>query len=123
MANILIIEDDSQFRAMLEQMLKQDGHQVTSAENGEVGLNIYPKLHPDLVITDILMPKKDGIEVILGIRQQSADTKIIAISGGRRSITADFNLASAQLIGVNAVLSKPFSRVELQRVINNVLSG
>jgi CheY-like chemotaxis protein len=122
MSKILIIEDDPQFRAMLGQMLAQDGHQVTAAANGVEGLDRYRQQRPDLVITDILMPEKDGIELILEIRRLRPDARIIAISGGRRNVTAEFNLESASLLGVRVVLAKPFGRGELQRAIHDVLA-
>ncbi|CAK0766529.1 hypothetical protein CCP3SC15_340012 [Gammaproteobacteria bacterium] len=122
MALILLIEDDTQFRTMLEQMLGQDGHQVTTAANGIEGLECYRQQRPALIITDILMPKKDGIEVIMEIKRQTPDVRIIAISGGRRSITPEFNLESATLMGVNAVLAKPFSRADLQKAIRHALA-
>ncbi|CAK0767282.1 Response regulator receiver protein [Gammaproteobacteria bacterium] len=118
-ARILVIEDDPQFRAMLEQMLGQDGHQFSVAVNGVEGLERYYQQRPALIITDILMPKKDGIDVIVEIKRGNPEARIIAISGVRRSITSEFTLESATLMGVNAVLTKPFARADLQKAIQN----
>jgi len=121
MSRILVVEDDQQFRLMLEQMLIQDRHQVATASNGVDGLKSYQQNHPDLIITDILMPEKDGIEFIIEIQKNNPQSRIIAISGGRRSVSAEFNLKSAELLGVSASLIKPFSRSDLRDAIQKAL--
>lgn len=122
MAHILVIDDDEQFRAMLAQMLSQDSHQVTLAVDGEDGLRLAGQVRPDLIITDILMPRKDGIETIMALAKAGSTIPIIAISGGRRTISAEFNLKSATLIGVKATLVKPFARADLRLAIARALS-
>ncbi|MCP5158971.1 MAG: response regulator [Gammaproteobacteria bacterium] len=117
MAKILVIEDDTQFCQMLAQMLIQAGHEVETALNGVLGLERFRQSIPDLVITDIMMPEKDGIDVIVDIKRQNAEVRIIAISGGRRAITPQFNLDSAALIGAVQVLAKPFNREQLLAAI------
>lgn len=121
MAHILLIEDDPQFAEMLQQMLEQDHHRVTCASDGEAGVRLASSVNPDLILTDILMPKLDGIETIVALRKHGQVAPIIAMSGGRRSITADFNLESAELMGVSATLSKPFTRAQLRDAINQTL--
>ena len=121
MTHILVIEDDEQFREMLVQMLTADNHRVTVARDGEEGLRLAAQAKPELIITDILMPKKDGIETIMELAKQGAGVPIIAISGGRRSISAEFNLESASLMGVKATLAKPFTRDELRKAIGQAL--
>ena len=121
MAKILVIEDDEQFREMLAQMLEQAGRQVETAANGVLGLMQFRQSPPDLVITDILMPEKDGIDVIIDMKREQDDVRIIAISGGRRTITPQFNLDSAALIGVRQTLTKPFNREQLLQAIQNAL--
>ncbi|WP_040579739.1 response regulator [Methylobacter tundripaludum] len=121
MARILVIEDDEQFREMLVQMLTQDAHRVTVAHDGEEGLRLSRQVRPNLIITDILMPRMDGIETIMELARQGGDTPIIAISGGRRSISAEFNLESATLMGVKATLAKPFTRADLRQAIEQAL--
>lgn len=121
MAHIVVIDDDDQFREMLVRMLTQNGHRLSFAHNGEEGLLMSKDLMPDLIITDILMPHMDGIELIMKLDQLALGIPIIAISGGRRSITADFNLESATMMGVKATLAKPFSRDELNKAIEHVL--
>jgi len=121
MAKILVIEDDEQFREMLAQMLEQSGHQVETAANGVLGMTQFRQSPPDLVITDILMPEKDGIDVIIDMKKEQDDVRIIAISGGRRTITPQFNLDSAALIGVRQTLTKPFNREQLLQAIQDAL--
>lgn len=121
MAHILVIDDDEQFRAMLVRLLTQENHRVTDARDGEEGLRLFAQVRPDLIITDILMPRMDGIETIMELARKDSGTPIIAISGGRRSISADFNLESATLMGVAATLAKPFTRAALHQAINQAL--
>jgi CheY-like chemotaxis protein len=118
----LLIDDDEQFRAMLAQMLSQDAHQVTVARDGEEGLRVALQAAPDLIITDILMPHKDGIQTIMALNQAGSRIPVIAISGGRRVISAEFNLESAALLGVKATLAKPFARAELRLAIGRALA-
>jgi CheY-like chemotaxis protein len=117
MANILLVDDDDQFRMMLQQMLTMDSHKVTIATDGEMALQLLERQKPDLIITDILMPKLDGIDFILELNRKGSAIPIIAISGGRRSISSEFNLESAALLGVKATLSKPFVREDLRKAI------
>lgn len=122
MAHILVIEDDVQFRQMLVQMLQQDRHQVAIAGDGIEAMHLLQQIRPDLIVTDILMPNMDGVETIMELSQQGNDTPIIAISGGRRSISSEFNLESAALLGVKATLAKPFSRADLRKAIEEALA-
>ncbi|MEB0140167.1 MULTISPECIES: response regulator [unclassified Undibacterium] len=122
MVQILVIEDDIQFSHMLEKMLQQDGHQIVTASDGAEALKLLPTIKPDLILTDILMPHLDGVETIMQLAQQGSEVPIIAMSGGRRSISAAFNLDSAKLLGVKAVLAKPFSRADLRLAIAESLA-
>lgn len=122
MAHILVIDDDEQFRGMLAQMLTQDGHQVSVAVDGEEGLRLASQAKPELIITDILMPKKDGMDLILELNRAGNKIPVIAVSGGRRCITAEFNLDSATLLGACATLAKPFSRADLRQALTTAFS-
>ncbi len=119
--HILVIEDDLEFREPLVNMLAKDGHTVAVAGNGAEALQLLNTIRPDLIITDVLMPKMDGIETILELSRARSAVPIIAMSGGRRSISADFNLESAGIMGVKATLAKPFSRAELRGAIQRAL--
>lgn len=121
MAKILIIDDDNQFRKMLSQTLVKAGYTVTEASNGDEGINSFRNEPTDLVITDIVMPDKEGIETIMEIRQLSPDIKIIAVSGGGR-IGSDSYLDLARKLGASKTFSKPVDRKEVLATIQEVLS-
>ena len=121
MTKVLIVDDDELFRAMLSEMVQREGYQVSTATNGNEALAAIERSRPDLVITDILMPEKDGIELIMELAQRESRIPIIAVSGGRRSISLEFNLESAKLMGVRATLPKPFTREDLRRAITEAL--
>lgn len=121
MARILLIDDDEQLRGMMIQMLTADGHQVSVAVDGAEGLEMSKALNPELILTDVLMPKMDGIEMIMELQKIHLNIPIIAMSGGRRAVSAEFNLESATLVGVKATLSKPFTRSELRVAIEKAL--
>lgn len=123
MAHILIVEDDEQFRQMLTSLLSADQHRVSAAADGVQALEALQRVRPDLVITDILMPNMDGIEFVMELKRLHDAPPVIAISGGRRSISAEFNLNSASLMGVAAILPKPFGREDLRRVVRAALDG
>lgn len=112
MARVLIIDDEEFVRITVSQMLERDGHTVLEAADGEMGLEVLRETRVDLVITDILMPNKEGIETILDLREIYPDIKIIAISGGGR-IKATTYLDMAKRLGADAVLKKPFEMKEL----------
>jgi CheY-like chemotaxis protein len=123
MPHILVIEDDHAFREPLVKMLTNDGHTVAVAGDGMEALKLLKSMRPDLIITDVLMPKLDGIETIMELSRTGHAVPIIAMSGGRRSVTSDFNLASAELMGIRATLAKPFSRADLRRAIQQALAS
>lgn len=118
---ILLIDDEKIILKGLSKMLKIKGFEVETAENGHIALKKLESLKPDLIITDIIMPEKDGIEVIMGVKQKSPEIKIIAISGGGR-INAENHLYIAQNIGADAILTKPFSTAELIEKINEIMT-
>ena len=122
MANILLIEDDGALRGMLKEILEQHGHVVTEAGNGRQGVASYQKGVTDLVITDVIMPDKEGIETIMDLRKISPDVKIIAMSGGGRSSTADY-LQIARSFGAKRVLYKPFDFSDLKVAVEETLAG
>src|ERR1700675_2473266 len=102
MARILLIDDDDSVRSMLCLTLAHFGHTVIEARNGKEGLELFPHADADLLITDIVMPEKEGLEVLMELRKKQPPVKIIAISGG------DY-LHMAKLMGAAKVLAKPFS--------------
>jgi YesN/AraC family two-component response regulator len=95
---------------------------VSIAVDGEEGLRLIRQISPELIITDILMPKKDGMDLILELNRANSKIPVIAVSGGRRCITAEFNLDSASLLGACATLAKPFTRTDLRLALTAALS-
>jgi len=112
MARILVVDDDDQLRAALKRFLEKEGFQVIDASDGAAGLEILNKDPVDLVITDIFMPEREGIGMIMELQQDIPDVKIIAISGGGNVESVDF-LELAGNLGANKVFQKPFTHKEL----------
>ncbi|MBF0179120.1 MAG: response regulator [Magnetococcales bacterium] len=121
MAHILVIDDDISIRALLREILEEEGHVVEEANDGRAGLRQFRKQRPDLVMTDILMPEKDGVELIMELKELSAQIPILAMSGGGRGLDAAFNLRMAQDFGANRVLVKPFSRSQALELVQEIL--
>ncbi len=120
MAKILLIEDDNDVRTMLKLTLTHCGHTVIEAKNGREGIALFNQAGADLVITDIVMPEKEGLEVLMEVRKKNPGVKIVAISGGGRSSATDY-LKMAKLMGANRVLPKPFSNDALLAVVNELV--
>ena len=112
MMKILVIDDDASVRYTLARILGRAGYAVVMADDGEHGLAMFHKERPDLVISDLIMPHRDGIDTIAQIRRESPAMKIIAISGGSRTMNAD-GLATALEIGASDVVVKPFTPEDL----------
>jgi DNA-binding NtrC family response regulator len=121
MQTILVIEDDSAVRLSLQMMLEDGGYTVKVAENGEVGIDLFREEPADLVITDLFMPRKEGIETISELRRDYPGVKIIAISGGGQHIPGGF-LVFAKKLGAIHTFQKPIDNSELLQVVNTVLS-
>ena len=120
MAKILVLDDEPSILLMIKKMLEKAGHEVEVALNGKEGIELFEKNKPDLLITDIIMPEKEGLETIFELRRLHPEMKIIAISGGGR-IGPDGYLPGAKLLGANAVFSKPLVPKELINKINELL--
>jgi CheY-like chemotaxis protein len=122
MARILLIDDDEPVRIMLRQMLEHFGHTVVEARNGKEGLALFQPATVDLVITDIVMPEKDGLEVVRALRRQHPPVKVIAISGAAGKRAADY-LQMATFMGAATVLAKPLSVDVVMAAVNALLPG
>ena len=120
MAKILVIDDSEDIRILLHEALQAAGHSVVEAADGEAGLRSYREHYPDLVITDIVMPNKEGLETIMELRRESPGVKIVAMSGGTRGMVISF-LPAAKKLGADYTLPKPFSLAELQAVVDDAL--
>jgi len=120
MARILIIDDDVQILDMLRQTLECEGYEVVDATNGKEGIRLYRENPADLIITDIIMPEKEGIETIIELKRNFPDVKIIAISGGGR-ITPEGYLSMAKRLGANRTFEKPVERDELLAAVRELI--
>ena len=120
MARILIIDDDVQILDMLRQTLELKGYEVVDATNGKEGIRLYRENPADLIITDIVMPEKEGIETIIELKRNFPDVKIIAISGGGR-ITPEGYLSMAKRLGANRTFEKPVERDELLAAVRELI--
>ena len=121
MASILIVDDDDAVLDVLSEMLRFAGHEATIARNGRDALQWVSEGKFDLVITDLIMPEKEGLETIAEFRRNFAEIPIIAISGGGRLRPNDY-LETARFIGANATLAKPFARTELINTVESLLA-
>jgi YesN/AraC family two-component response regulator len=119
MYNILVVDDEPMIREGLKMALEMEGHKTCTAADGSEALRMINEHKPDLVITDIIMPESDGIEVICTIRDKFPDIKILAISGGGR-ISAKDHLKIAQQLGASGIMTKPFSTAELVTEITRI---
>jgi DNA-binding response OmpR family regulator len=117
---ILIIDDEDQPRRMLQQVLARAGYEVIEARNGNEGLQYFRDRPTDLIITDILMPEKEGLETIIDIRREFPAVKIIAISGGGRTGNLNF-LEVAKRLGAQHTLQKPFELQEMLGAVRDLL--
>jgi len=121
MAKILVFDDEPSILLMIKKMLEKEGHEVDIALNGREGIELFEKNKPDLLITDILMPEKEGLETILELRRKYPELKIIAISGGGR-IGPDGYLPSAKLFGADLVFQKPLIQKEFLLAVSILLN-
>lgn len=120
-AFILVVDDDPLVRSSLQDFLSDAGYSVATASDGVEAAQRFKEAKPDLVVTDIIMPEKDGIETILDLRRRSPALRIIAISGGGRSRSTDF-LTMAEKLGADATLAKPFDQGELIALVKRLLT-
>ena len=119
MARVLLVDDDDAFRGMVDTMLNRLGHDVIVARNGDEALVLFHGSVFDLVITDLIMPEREGLDTIRQLRRDG-DVKIVAMSGGGRNSPGAY-LNIAKHIGASAVLSKPFSLQELKAAVEIAL--
>ena len=120
MKKILIIDDEPYILLMLKKMLERAGYKVELASNGKEGMDIFRKQTTDLVITDIIMPDREGLELIIEMKKTRPDLKIIAISGGGR-ISPDSYLECATHFGAEKVFQKPFRQKELVSAVRELM--
>ena len=122
MSRILIVDDNEDFSAALSMALKLAGYEVAQAKDGHQGLKLFRESKFDLVLSDILMPDTDGLELIFALRKTDPTVPIIAMSGGGHG-SAEHYLHVADVSGASAVMRKPFSPQELIEIIKIQLAS
>jgi len=131
MSRILIIDDEPSVRRALRRILEKSGHEIEEASDGAAGVVACATSEPDLIITDIIMPKMNGIDAVTAIRQAHPNVRILAISGGGNfepqsykpeAITTSAYLAAAERSGADAVMTKPFDRAQLMEKVDALLA-
>ena len=121
MPRILVIDDDEQIRLLLRSILEREGYEVETAADGAQGLNFFRKDPADLVITDILMPEKEGLETIRELCDEFPDAKIIAISGGGSLAHPEVYLELCKKFGALRTFQKPVDRHELVTAVREII--
>ena len=120
MQKILIVDDEPHILLMLKKMLEPSGYEIDLAANGVEGIELFKKSAEDLVITDIIMPEKEGLETIREMRRIKPDLKIIAMSGGGK-VSADNYLEIARIFGASKIISKPFTKQEMITAVQELM--
>ena len=117
MKKIVVIDDDIQCNRMICRILENAGYEVKTAFNGVEGLKVCRQERPDLMITDLYMPEKEGLETIMELRQAGQKIRILAISGGSLNINVAEMLDTAEMFGADAIMAKP---VHLETFLHKV---
>jgi CheY-like chemotaxis protein len=120
MPRILIIDDDDIIKRMLRRMLTRAGYDVLDAADGKEGIERFRENDVDLVITDLIMPEKEGLEMIMELKTDFPDIKIIAMSGGAQMGPEGY-LQLADALGAQRTLKKPIAREDLLAAIEEIL--
>jgi CheY-like chemotaxis protein len=106
----------------MSRALQRAGHTVVEADGGRAGIQLYREQGADLVITDIFMPERDGLETIRALRREFPGVKIVAVSGGDSTGRIDLR-EEARVFGAVRTLRKPFDPGELVKVVGELLEG
>jgi CheY-like chemotaxis protein len=123
MAHILVIDDEADIHFILKTFLTGEGHTVDTAGDGKAGLKLAELHVYDLIITDIVMPEMDGLEVIAAIKSRVPATKIIALTGGSAKLDKTLLLTTAKAMRANKVIAKPINLHELRDAVTEVLTN
>ncbi|MCR4376632.1 MAG: response regulator [Rhodospirillales bacterium] len=122
MSRILVIDDEELARFTIREILESAGFEVDEAENGRIGVEKQQATPFDLIITDIIMPEKEGVETIIDLKQEFPNLRIIAISGGGRTRNLDF-LKLSERFGASKLLAKPFTEGQLLEAVAEVMNA
>ncbi len=123
MATVLIVDDEEMLRGMLRQALKKDGYDILEASNGNEALELSNTHEIDLLITDLVMPGKNGLDLIMELKKGQHNMPIIAISGGGGIDTNYDYLSVARLIGATSIFSKPIDLGQFRNTVSNLLKS
>jgi CheY-like chemotaxis protein len=120
MSSVLVIDDADPVRKVLKRMLEEDGHEVVEAPDGESGIRLFRERNIDLVITDIIMPKKEGIETIIELKQEFPEIKIIAMADSENTEHLVY-LRIAMNLGASCAFTKPIEKLKLQDMVRKII--
>lgn len=120
MSHVLVIDDDSAVQMLFEQVLTEAGYSVSLAANGQEGMRQVYEQKPDLVVSDIMMPDMDGLELLMELRSENPELPVIVISGGMRSGAYSF-LPHAKKMGASLTFEKPVDMEVLLKGISDLL--
>ena len=120
MAVILFADDDPILREIVADMLRSTEHAAIMAEDGQEVLRLLDTIAIDLLVTDMLMPNVDGVEVIMAVREKHPSVKVLAISSGG-SVGASYMLHVAKVLGANATMQKPLELASFLSVVEDLL--
>lgn len=119
MPRVLVVDDDDDVRELLRQMLERAGYEVSAAADGRQGIAEYRRSAADLIVLDIVMPEKEGLETIMELRRDDPEVKIIAISGGGR-IGPQSYIEVARALGAQRTFSKPLDRKDFLAAVREL---
>lgn len=122
-ATILLVEDEELLRAGVQEVLEIQGYKVITAPDGEQALACLAAQTVDLIITDLVMPKMDGVDFVKQLRKIKPDLPVIVVSGSTRNIMQRYGIDSIQVPGANASLPKPFKSVDLIEQVRQLLAS
>lgn len=119
---VLVIDDDDSIRLFIRRVLEHHRYVVLEARNGDEGIRTYRENLPDLVLLDLYMPEKDGLETLRDLRQETPPPKVVTMSGGGPKYDVTI-LQSARFLGSHSALVKPFSIGELLELVRSMLAA
>jgi CheY-like chemotaxis protein len=122
MARILVVDDDTAVREATAALLSSYGHAVISFNSGKRIEDLVATHAPDVALIDVLMPDRDGLEIVIALRRIYPALPVLVVSGGGRRGNLDF-LTMAENLGATATLAKPFNAADLLTLIDGVLGA
>lgn len=121
MSRILVADDEEHISGLISDCLNAEGYEVVTADNGQLAYHMLKDSHFDLLITDIIMPEMDGLELIKQVKKLRQEIKIIAMSAGGNKFTTDVYLDPAQTFGADQRINKPFDLDELVAKVKELI--